>query len=116
LGRKRYFDRESIRPNSQYDGRSQPEREAINMEIQGSAADLMKQAMLNVHRRIAREKLESQMLLTVHDELVFEAPPGELKRLTALVREEMTGAMKFHVPLKVDVAVGKNWLDVDDVA
>lgn len=115
LGRKRHIARDSVRPNSRFDGRSQPEREAINMEIQGSAADLMKQAMLNVFHRMRNEKLQSKMLLTVHDELVFEAPPEELKKLTNLVREEMTGAMKINVPLKVDIAAGKNWLDVEDV-
>ena len=71
--------------------------------------------MLNVHHRMTREAVQARMLLTVHDELVFEAPPQELKALAALAREEMTGAMTFSVPLKVDVAAGPNWLDVEDV-
>lgn len=115
LGRKRRFDPNGIRPNSTYHQRSQAEREAINMEIQGSAADLMKVAMLNVHRRLMDEKYESKMLLTVHDELVFEAPPSEVTKLVAMVRHEMTTAMKLDVPLKVDASVGPNWLDGDDV-
>jgi DNA polymerase-1 len=71
--------------------------------------------MLNAHRRIKDEKFQAKMLLTVHDELVFEAPPKEVAGVAALAREEMTGAMKLDVPLKVDVAAGPNWLDVTDV-
>jgi DNA polymerase-1 len=89
------------------------------MEIQGSAADLMKLAMLHVHRRMKAEGLSARMLLTVHDELVFEAPPKELKRLGVLVREEMTTplekALGLQVPLVVDLASGPNWLDVAEV-
>lgn len=115
LGRKRKFDPTAIRPNSSYQGRNSAEREAINMEIQGSAADLMKRAMLAVHNRLKDEKRAAKMLLSVHDELVFEVPPKEVKPLAALVREEMIGAMKLDVPLKVDVAAGPNWLDVEDL-
>ena len=115
LGRRRKFDKDAIRPRSTYQSRNQGEREAINMEIQGSAADLMKVAMLNVHRRLKREQRQAQMLLSVHDELVFEVPPKELAALATLVREEMTGALKLDVPLKVDVSAGPNWLDVKEV-
>ena len=115
LGRKRRFDPGGFRSNSTYQQRSAAEREAINMEIQGSAADLMKVAMLNVHRRLADDKFESKMLLTVHDELVFEAPPGEVTRLAEMVRTEMANALKLEIPLKVDVAAGSNWLDGEDV-
>jgi DNA polymerase-1 len=115
LGRKRKFDPTAIRPNTSYHGRNQAEREAINMEIQGSAADLMKRAMLGVQARLKKEKRAAKMLLSVHDELVFEVPPREVKPLAALVREEMIGAMQLDVPLKVDVAVGPNWLDVEDM-
>jgi DNA polymerase-1 len=86
------------------------------MEIQGSAADLMKLAMLAVHRRLAAGGFHAAMLLTVHDELVFEAPPKEVKRLAAMVREEMAGAMTLSVPLAVDIAAGPNWLEVEEVA
>jgi DNA polymerase-1 len=119
LGRRRRFDPQAIRANSTYQQRNQAEREAINMEIQGSAADLMKLAMLHVHRRMKADGLAARMLLTVHDELVFEAPPKELKRLAALVREEMTTplekALGLQVPLVVDLASGPNWLDVTEM-
>jgi DNA polymerase I len=115
LGRRRTFGPGSIRPRSTYRQRNQAEREAINMEIQGSAADLMKLAMLKVHARMKREKLEAKLLLSVHDELVFEVPPVEVTVLAKLVREEMTGAMTLKVPLKVDVASGPNWLDGEEV-
>jgi DNA polymerase I len=75
----------------------------------------MKLAMLNVHRKLNDEKLAAKMLLTVHDELVFEAPPHEVKAVADLARREMTGAMKLDVAMKVDVAAGPNWLDVTDV-
>ncbi len=115
LGHRRTFDRGAISPTSSYRNRGQAEREAINMEIQGSAADLLKRAMLAVHSTLAARKLQARMLLTVHDELVFEAPPEEVTPLAEMVRTEMTGAMKLDVPLKVDVAAGPNWLDVEDV-
>jgi DNA polymerase-1 len=115
LGRRRTFDRSGIRPNTTYQQRSQPEREAINMEIQGSAADLMKLAMLHVYRRLKAERMRAKMVLTVHDELVFEVPPEELSAVAELARHEMAGALKLDVPLKVDVAAGPNWLDVRDV-
>jgi len=88
------------------------ERMAINSVVQGSAADLIKQAMLNVHRRMLREKSPSRLLLQVHDELVFETPADKVEEEAALVREEMTGAMKLTVPLKVEVGWGKNWQEV----
>jgi len=117
LGRRRRI--EGVRPHSTYQQRNQPEREAINMEIQGSAADLIKLAMLHIHRRLRREKLRSRMLLQIHDELVFEAPPDELARLTALAREEMTAPREkelgLRTPLKVDLAAGPNWLDVEEI-
>ena len=115
LGRRRRFDPSGIRPQSSYQNRTGAEREAINMEIQGSAADLMKLAMLEVHRRLKTENLEAKMLLTVHDELVFECPPAEVPALAALAREAMSGALTLSVPLRVDVAAGPNWLDVEDV-
>jgi DNA polymerase-1 len=115
LGRRRTFARESISPDSNYRSRAHVDREAINMEIQGSAADLLKKAMLAVADRLRAQKMQARMLLTVHDELVFEAPPDEVGPLATLAREEMAGAIKLDVPLKVDVAAGPNWLDVSDV-
>jgi DNA polymerase-1 len=115
LGRRRRFDPSAIRPKTSYHSRNQAEREAINMEIQGSAADLIKLAMLNVHRRLKAEGRQAKMLLSVHDELVFEAPAKEVEAIAKLVREEMVGAMKLDVPLEVEVAAGKNWLDVEEL-
>ncbi len=115
LGRRRAIS--GIRPYSTCKGRTQPEREAINMEIQGSAADLIKMAMVSIHRRLKRENRRARMLLTVHDELVFEVPPDELAEVAQLVRHEMTGALadRLQVPLKVDVSVGPNWLEVEEL-
>ncbi len=119
LGRRRQFDRDAIRANSTYQQRNTAEREAINMEVQGSAADVIKLAMLNVHRRLQRERRRARLLLQIHDELVFEAPPEELPDLAALVREEMTTpverALGLQVPLRVDLATGPNWLDVAEI-
>jgi DNA polymerase-1 len=115
LGRKRRFDPTAVNPNSSYRGRGQAEREAINMEIQGSAADLLKRAMLGVSAQLKARRLQARMLLTVHDELVFEAPAKEVAAVAAIAREQMTSALRLDVPLKVDVAAGPNWLDVEDV-
>jgi DNA polymerase-1 len=116
LGRRREIS--GIRANSTYHQRSQPEREAINMEIQGSAADLIKMAMLNIFRRFRREEFESRMLLQIHDELVFEVPPAEMEDVVEAVRHEMTTpleeSLRLEVPLKVDLASGPNWLDVEE--
>jgi DNA polymerase-1 len=112
LGRRREIT--GIRPNSTYQQRNQPEREAINMQIQGSAADLIKVAMLNIYKRLRAEKLQARMLLQIHDELVFEVPNDELGVVAHLVRDEMTRALALDVPLRVDLSVGPNWLDVVD--
>jgi len=94
--------------------RTLPERTAINTVIQGSAADLMKLAMLNIHRRLneaagAVGHFRSRMLLQIHDELIFEVPPVELDAMRQLVRDEMSGVMPLAVPLKVDLKTGRNW-------
>ncbi|MCX5819095.1 MAG: DNA polymerase I [Deltaproteobacteria bacterium] len=85
------------------------ERMAINAPIQGTAADLIKVAMVRIHRRLAAENLAAAMIMQVHDELVFEAPVFEREVLMALVREEMEGVLKLDVPLRVEVAAGRNW-------
>jgi len=92
--------------------RNMAERMAINSVVQGSAADLIKLAMTNVYNRLTREKRPSRMLLQVHDELVFETPADAVEADAAIVREEMTNAMKLTVPLKVEVGWGKNWQEV----
>lgn len=106
LGRRRYL------PDLQSDNRQRremAERMALNAPIQGSAADIIKVAMLNVDRAITGEGLSSRMLLQVHDELVFEVAPGETETLEALVRREMAGAADMSVPLDVSVGIGRTW-------
>jgi len=92
--------------------RQQAERIAINTPVQGSAADLIKIAMINIHRSMKEKKLKSLMTLQVHDELVFEVPKNELDRMKELVKEKMEGAVKLLVPVKVSVKYGKNWLEM----
>ncbi|MBW2432782.1 MAG: DNA polymerase I, partial [Deltaproteobacteria bacterium] len=91
--------------------RQAAERTAINTPIQGSAADLIKLAMINVAGAIRQKKLESDMLLSVHDELIFEVPPHELDALQTLVKKIMEGVWELKVPLKVNLAVGDNWAE-----
>ena len=93
--------------------RTLPERIAINTVIQGSAADLIKQAMILVYRRLRQEKLRARMLLQIHDELVLEFPPDELDQLQAVVVDEMSKAGKLAVPLKVDFKTGANWAECE---
>ena len=110
LGRRRSV--QGIREQSSHRQRTQPEREALNTVVQGSAADLMKKAMLQVHRRLGRDRVPARMLLQIHDELVFEVEQSRLEEVAALVETEMAQAMTLRVPIKVDLAWGHNWLDV----
>ena len=89
------------------------ERTALNSPLQGTAADLIKLAMISIDKRFAKEKLDAQMILQVHDELLFEAPIKELKALEKLVKEEMEGVYKLAVPLVVEIGTGPNWRDLD---
>jgi len=89
------------------------ERTALNSPLQGTAADLIKLAMISIDRRLSEEKFEAKMILQVHDELLFEAPEKEKSKLEKLVREEMEGVHKLAVPLVVEVGVGPNWRDMD---
>lgn len=105
-GRRRYLpDLRSPNRNVADNAR----RAALNAPIQGSAADLMKEAMLQVDADLQREHLQSRVLLQVHDELVLEVAPGEEKSLETLVRQAMTGIAKLRVPLEVSVGIGPNW-------
>ncbi|MHC4883224.1 MAG: DNA polymerase, partial [Planctomycetota bacterium] len=90
--------------------RSQAERLAINTVIQGSAADLIKMAMIHIQRRIEKDELPVKMILQIHDELVFELPKTEADKHAEWISQEMTSAIELDVPLKVDVAIGPNWL------
>jgi DNA polymerase-1 len=108
LGRRRRLPELN---SKNYQVRSMAERMAVNTPIQGSAADVIKLAMLAVQRRLLKEKRASKMILQVHDELVFEVPHEELDTMYALVKEEMEGVMKLAVPLIVDVSHGSNWAE-----
>jgi DNA polymerase I len=108
MGRKRYLpdihSRNAI-------VRGVAERNAINAPIQGSAADIIKIAMVNIHKRIKSENLKSQLILQVHDELNFEVPANELETMKSILKEEMESAMKLSVPLTIDMGTGVNWLE-----
>lgn len=99
--------------NTQGRNRNMPERTAINTVIQGSAADLIKLAMLQVHQKLAESPLQARMLLQIHDELIFETPIAEREALSQLVHQEMTTALPLNVPLVVDQKHGKNWLEAE---
>ena len=108
LGRRRYL------PDLTSDNRQRremAERMALNAPIQGSAADVIKVAMLGVERALAVEGLQSRMLLQVHDELVLEVAPGERETVEALLRREMGGAYVLRAPLEVSVGWGRSWDD-----
>jgi DNA polymerase-1 len=106
FGRERPIpDINSRNPNS----RGFAERTAVNSPLQGTAADLIKLAMVRIDRQLAA--MQSKMLLQVHDELVFECPPGEADALSALVKREMEGVHELKVPLVADIGVGDNWRD-----
>ncbi len=108
FGRKRPIpDMHSRNPNA----RSFAERIAVNTPLQGTAADLIKVAMIRIDRELTVAKLESKMLLQVHDELLFEAPPDEAADLAKVVKREMEAVYRLEVPLVVDVGIGENWRD-----
>ena len=93
-----------------YQRKSQAERIAVNLPIQGTAADIMKRAMIDTHEALAAEP-GARMILTVHDELLFEVPEDRAEEVAALVRDRMQAAADLKVPLTVDVGIGKNWKD-----
>jgi DNA polymerase-1 len=108
FGRERPIpDINSRNPNA----RGFAERTAVNSPLQGTAADLIKLAMVRIDRELERGSFQSTMLLQVHDELVFECPPDEVERLSELVKREMEGAAELRAPLVVDIGVGDNWRD-----
>lgn len=110
LGRRREID--GIRPK-RFRTLNMPERTAVNTVIQGSAADLVKQAMINVRAKMRLANHPARMLLQIHDELVFESPEADVQSLVALAKHEMENALPLNVPVVVDVKVGDNWLDAE---
>ena len=108
MGRRRYLPDITSANNTV---RAQAERIAINAPMQGSAADIIKVAMVSIHRELKQRRLKSKLLLQVHDELVFDTHNSETEELKVLVRDRMQGAMRLAVPLVVDMGVGKNWLE-----
>ena len=108
LGRRRYLKDINSR-NAVVRGAA--ERNAVNAPIQGSAADIIKLAMINIHKRFKKENFKSKMLLQVHDELVFDALKDELETIKPIIKEEMENAFKMVVPLDVEVGIGENWLE-----
>lgn len=91
--------------------RGAAERNAVNAPIQGSAADIIKLAMINIHNRFEQENFKSKMLLQVHDELVFDAHKDELETIKPIIKQEMENAFKMSVPLDVEMGIGQNWLE-----
>jgi DNA polymerase-1 len=106
LGRRRYL------PDLNHENRQRreiAERAALNAPIQGSAADIIKIAMLNVEKEIIKKDLKSRLLLQVHDELILEVAPGEKDLLSEIVSKQMSSAYKLRVPLDVNIGFGKSW-------
>ena len=90
------------------------ERVARNMPIQGSAADIIKIAMINVDKKLKEKKLEAKLILQVHDELIVEAPEAEAEEVKKILQTEMENAVKLKIPLEVHIAAGKTWFDAKD--
>jgi DNA polymerase-1 len=110
LGRRRDFSQLASLTGAQ---RARVEREAINMPIQGTAADIMKQAMINLHIELNRRRFQTRILLQVHDELVLEAPEAEVIEVAQVTKEVMSNAFELRVPVKVEVEMGHNWLEME---
>jgi DNA polymerase-1 len=108
LGRRRYLP--DINSRNQ-NVRGNAERQAINMPIQGTAADMIKLAMIHIDGEIRKRELQTRMLLQVHDELVFEVPRSEIAAIKKLVVDKMQNALKLSVPIEVEVGTGSNWLE-----
>tara|TARA_B100001175_G_scaffold249518_1_gene216574 strand:- start:282 stop:665 length:384 start_codon:yes stop_codon:yes gene_type:complete len=108
LGRRRYADGLT---SSNINIVKAEERACINMPIQGTAAELIKIAMININNRIKESSLNSKMILQIHDELLFDVPKDEIDKLSSLVQQEMESAIQLDIPLKVDCDYGQNWFE-----
>jgi DNA polymerase-1 len=113
LGRRRYFPELQPGGRAGHNVRQAAERMAINAPIQGTAADIIKIAMIRLADALREQGLQARMILQVHDELILEAPDGELEAAATLAREVMEGAFELDAALKVDLAVGQNWLEME---
>ncbi|MEM4228090.1 MAG: DNA polymerase, partial [Candidatus Caldarchaeum sp.] len=102
LGRRRYFVELS----------SQTKREAINFPVQGSASDIMKLAMLRAYEKIQSDEIKADMLLQIHDELIFEADLAQAERAAQIIKQTMEEAFTLRVPLKVETHIGTNWGEI----
>lgn len=107
-GRRRYLPNIN---NKNAVVRQRDERIAINMPVQGSAADLIKIAMINIYQEFKKEKLSSKMILQVHDELIFDCEKDEVGEVEKIVSNKMKRALKLDVPIEVDIGKGKNWFE-----
>jgi DNA polymerase-1 len=116
LGRRRYFPELQPGSKASHYARQAAERMAINAPIQGTAADIIKIAMIRLHRALRVRELHSLMILQVHDELIVEAPADEVATVAALMRDVMEGAFELDAPLKVDLKRGQNWEEMELMA
>lgn len=115
LGRRRYFPELQPGAKDSYSARQAAERMAINAPIQGTAADIIKIAMIRLHRALRERGLRSRMILQVHDELIVEAPGGEMNTVAPLMCEIMETAFQLNAPLKVDLKIGQNWEEMEEM-
>ncbi len=112
LGRRRYIPQIN---NKNQALRQFAERQAVNTPIQGSASDLIKLAMIEIHNQIQTKNLAAKMVLQIHDELVFDLPKQELEELAQMVKDRMENGLKLDVPIKVQIKSGKNWLEMEEI-
>ena len=108
FGRRRYLPDINSKNGT---ARALAERTAINAPIQGTSADIIKLAMINIDRRLAKEGLQSRMVLQIHDELLFDSMPEEVGKLMSIVTEEMENVTELSIPLTVECNYGSNWLE-----
>jgi len=108
FGRRRYLPELK---SSNFNMRAFGERVALNMPVQGAAADIIKLAMVNVYRRLKKEKLSARLILQVHDELIVECPTSEAEQVKAILVEEMENAVQLSVPMTVDAHIGHSWAE-----
>ncbi|MBU1113129.1 MAG: DNA polymerase I, partial [Candidatus Omnitrophica bacterium] len=112
LGRRRYLP-EAKSPNSQLQEFAL--RQAVNAPIQGSCADIIKLAMIKINNQLIQDKFQAKLIIQIHDELIFDLPQDELKKVSAIVKEGMEGSITLKVPVQVNLEAGKNWGQLKEV-